>query len=133
MTNSISTRTTLERYLSALLAGDLQTIADSFAVDATWTVHGTLPLSGVYRGREAIMEFLVSAGGLYAPDTQRFELGDIVAENDTAVLEWTVTGIGAATGSPYHNAYCGVFVVTNERIAAVREYFDTQTVAQVLY
>ncbi|MFF1878385.1 nuclear transport factor 2 family protein [Leifsonia sp. NPDC058230] len=133
MTNSTNTRTTMQRYLDALLSGDLPTIADSFAEDATWTIHGTLPLSGEYRGRSAIMKFLISAGSLYSAGTQRFELGDLVVENDVAVLEWTVTGIGTATGSAYDNAYCGVFVIEYGRIAKVREYFDTQHVALTLY
>lgn len=49
----------LSRYLDALTAGDLDAIADSFAEDATWSVHGTMPVSGIRQGRDAIMEFLV--------------------------------------------------------------------------
>ena len=126
-------REVLVRYLDALTAGDLAAIEDSFAVDATWWLHGETPLAGLRRGRAEIMDFLLSAGALFAPGTQEFEFGDIVAEGDRAVLEWRVRGRGAATGSAYDNAYCAVFVVRDGRIAAVREYLDTHHAARALF
>jgi uncharacterized protein len=123
----------LRAYLDALTAGDLDAIADSFADDCTWTLHGTLPLAGTRHGRAAIMEFLLGAGSLYRPGTQRFAFGDITAQGERAVLEWRVQGVAAATGLPYDNEYCGVFVVRDGRIAEVREYLDTQHAAEVLF
>lgn len=123
----------LRAYLDALTAGDLDAIAASFADDATWTLHGTFPLAGTRRGRAAIMDFLIGAGSLYRPGTQRFTFGDITAQGDRAVLEWRVQGIASATGLPYDNEYCGVFVVRGGRIAEVREYLDTQHAAEVLF
>lgn len=126
-------RAVLQSYLDALVAADLDRIADSFTADATWSLHGTLPLSGVRRGRAAILEFLASAGSLYAPGTQRFTFGDITAEGNRAVLEWQVTGTAAATGKPYANEYCGVFVMRDGRIAEVREYLDSLHAAGTLF
>jgi hypothetical protein len=126
-------RAVLQAYLDALVAGDLDRIADSFTEDATWSLHGTLPLSGTRRGREAILEFLTNAGALYAPGTQAFTFGDITAEGDRAVLEWQVTGTASATGRPYANDYCGVFVIRDGRIAEVREYLDTLHAAETLF
>jgi uncharacterized protein len=126
-------RAVLTDYLGALVAGDVDRIAASFAPEATWTLHGTLPLAGVRRGREAIMEFLLGAGGLYEPGTQRFSFGEITAEHDRAVLEWNVQGTAAATGRPYDNDYCGVFVIRDGHIVAVREYLDTLHAADTLY
>jgi hypothetical protein len=123
----------LESYLAALTAGDLQAIADSFADDATWWLHGDLPLSGTKRGREAIMEFLINAGALYQAGTQRFSFGEIAADGDRAVLEWKVSGVASATGKAYDNSYCGVFVIRDGRIVAVREYLDSLHAAQVLF
>jgi uncharacterized protein len=132
-THTATTRAVLEAYLEALSAGDLDAIADSFAEDATWTLHGTLPLSGTKRGRAAIMEFLVGAGSLYRPGTQTFTFGDITAEDDRAVLEWRVQGIATATGKPYDNDYCGIFIIRDGRIAHVREYLDSLHAADVLF
>ena len=123
----------LQRYLDALVAGDLATIEDSFAPDATWWLHGTLPLSGTRRGRAEILEFLLGAGSLYQPGTQEFEFGDITADGERAVLEWRVRAIASATGKPYDNSYAGVFVVRDGRIVEVREYLDSLYAAEVLY
>jgi uncharacterized protein len=126
-------RAVLESYLAALTAGDIDAIADSFTEDATWTLHGRLPLAGTRAGRTAIIDFLVGAGALYRPGTQTFTFGDITSENDRAVLEWNVRGTAAATGKPYDNDYCGIFIVRDGRIAEVREYLDTLHAADVLF
>jgi ketosteroid isomerase-like protein len=127
------TKAVLRRYLDALTEGDLTAVAGSFAEDATWSIHGTLPLSGIKRGRGAIMDFLASAVALYQPGTQTFSFGDITAEDDRAVLEWRVRGIASATGLAYDNSYCGVFRVRDGLIAEVREYLDSLHAAQVLF
>lgn len=137
MTNdatSTDTTTALRGYLDALIGGDLDRIRAYFAPDATWTIHGSLPLAGTYAGADAIMDFLTTAmGGLFAPGTQKFGLGAVLVDGDTAVLEWNVTGVGAATGRQYDNDYCGIFTVQGGKIHAVREYFDTDHARQVLY
>ena len=79
------------------------------------------------------MEFLIGAGGLFRPGTQRLRFGDVTVEGDRAVLEWQVTGTATATGRAYDNDYCGVFVIRNGRIAEVREYLDSQHVAETLF
>jgi uncharacterized protein len=126
-------RTVLTHYLDALVAGDVERIAQSFAVDATWSLHGTLPLAGEKRGRAAIMAFLLGAGSLYQPGTQEFSFGELIAEEDRAVLEWNVRGVAAATGRCYDNDYCGVFVIRDGRIVSVREYLDTQHASETLF
>lgn len=132
-TQTNEARDVLQGYLDALVAGDLERIADSFTADATWSLHGSLPLSGVRRGRGDIVDFLVSAGSLYEPGTQSFTFGDITAEGDRAVLEWCVRGTASATGKAYDNEYCGVFVIRDGRIGEVREYLDSQHAADTLF
>ena len=124
----------VQRYLDALVAGDLETIRDSFAADAVWTMYGELPIAGPWRGREAIVDdFLVAAGGtLYEPGSVEFEFPTLIGEGDTVVLEWRVRARTAA-GGDYANAYCGLFRVRDGRIAEVREYLDTQYAARTLF
>lgn len=123
----------MRRYLDALVAGDIETIRDSFQPDATWWIHGDLPISRTWRGRDAIVDdFLLEVGPRFEPGSQRFEFSDPVVDGKTVVLEWRVRGRSAA-GVPYDNAYCGVFELGDGRIAAVREYMDTQHAAEVLF
>jgi uncharacterized protein len=117
-----STAVVLEEYLDALRSGDLERIRKSFAPDATWQIHGSLPLAGTYAGADASMNFLETAmGELFVPGTQEFAFGPVLAVGETALLEWNVTGTGSATNRRYDNDYCGIFVVYDGRIRAVRE------------
>jgi uncharacterized protein len=53
-----------EAYLEAFGAGDLVAAADHFADDIVWRVGGFHPLSGVYRGKTAVLDYLRSASSL---------------------------------------------------------------------
>jgi len=124
----------LQRYLDALLAGDVEAIRDSFAEDATWTVAADLPVAGPWQGRDRIVdEFLA------AVMSERFEAGShvftfptMIGDGDTVALEWHVSARTAA-GEPYENDYCGIFVIRNGRISAVREYLDSRYAAKALF
>lgn len=124
----------LERYLDALVAGDVGTIRDSFTEDAVWTVHGDLPIAGPWHGRDRIVDdFLGAVGGtLFEPGSQSFEFPTMIAEGDTVALEWRVRA-RTALGADYDNAYCAIFVVRDGRIAVVREYLDSAYAAAVLF
>ena len=59
-------------------------------------------------------------------------LKGIVADGSIAVAEWTSHARSAA-GEPYVNDYAVVFEVRDDRITAVREYFDTAYAQRVLF
>lgn len=123
------------RYVQAVADGDLDTITESFAEDATWTYPGDVPLTGTWTGRETIInDFLGGAtGGLFRPEaTPTIELVNMVAEGEQVVAEWTARGI-AKTGKVYDNRCLGVFTVRDGTITSVREYTDTQHVERVLF
>ena len=82
----------VQRYLDALVAGDVDTVRDSFAEDATWTIYGDLPFAGPWHGRDRIVDdFLTAVGGsLFEPGSQSFEFPTLLADGDTVALEWRV-------------------------------------------
>jgi uncharacterized protein (TIGR02246 family) len=122
-------RTVLERYVAAVAERDMETVRDLFAEDATWWLGGELPLSGTWRGREAILgDFLGSIPRLYQPDTISIEITSLIAEGDFVAMEWTSRALTTA-GEAYENQCAGVFTVRDGRIVAVREYMDTQYAA----
>jgi ketosteroid isomerase-like protein len=131
---NLAPKQVVRRYLAALVAGDVDVIRDSFAPDATWTMHGDLPVAGPWIGRDEIVDtFLVAVGGaLFEPGTQRFEFGTLIADGDHVALEWRVQA-RTAGGDRYDNEYCGIFEVRDGRIAAVREYLDSRYAARVLF
>ena len=126
-------KTVVIRYVEAARDGMSAVILDSFAEDATWEYPGDLPLSGTYRGIDAIVnEFLGGAAALMAPGAGVvLELTNVVAEGDQVVAEWTSRAT-ARNGGAYRNRNAGIFTVRDGKIVSVREYTDTQHVAQVL-
>jgi len=122
-------RTVIERYVAAVAARDMDTVSELFAEDATWWLGGELPLSGTWRGREAILgDFLGSIPRLYRPETISIEITSLLADGDAVALEWTSRAVTTA-GDDYENQCAGVFTVRDGKITAVREYMDTQYAA----
>jgi uncharacterized protein (TIGR02246 family) len=122
-------RTVIERYVAAVEQGDMETVRELFAEDATWWLGGELPLSGTWRGRDAILgDFLGSIPRLYRPDSISIEVTSLIADGETVVLEWTSRALTVA-GEEYENQCAGVFTVRAGLIVAVREYMDTQYAA----
>ena len=134
MRTTLTPKQVVQRYLDALVQGDIATIRASFAEDATWTIHGELPIAGPWEGRDRIVDdFLGRVGGsLFEPGSQSFEFPTLIAEGDTVALEWRVSA-RTARGAAYENAYCGFFVVRDGRIRAVREYLDSGYAARTLF
>jgi hypothetical protein len=122
---SPDSKTVLTRYVEAVQAGDAGTIRDVFAADATWQLDGELPISGTWRGRDAILnDFLGTAMSYYQPGSVSLEITRIVAEGEHAVMEWT-SRARTTRGESYENHCIGVFTVRDGRIVRVREYMDT--------
>jgi len=73
----------------------------TFAEDATWFRYGTLPPSGLWQGRDVIMdEFLSEGGRLFGPASPQFEITCAVAEPGVGVLECAASGT-TASGAEY--------------------------------
>lgn len=122
------------RYIEAVRDGDTEAIAASFAADATWVYPGDLPLSGTWRGRDAILgDFLGQLGGLFEPGTPlTLEVTGLLSAGDQVVAEWTSSAT-ARGGAAYRNHNIGVFTIRDGKIASVREYTDTQLAERILF
>jgi ketosteroid isomerase-like protein len=134
MKDEMEPKQVLRHYLDALVAGDLEAVRDSFAEDATWTIKADLPVAGPWHGRDQIVDDFLAAvmGERFEPGSHVFTFPTLLADGDTVVLEWHVSARNAA-GEPYENDYCGIFVIRDGRIAAVREYLDSLYAARVLF
>jgi len=131
--NTETTRAVVRGYVEALQRGDLDALRASFTVDATWSLRGDLPVAGTWTGPAIIDGFLAAMTARLdtaAPLTQ--QVHRILADGDTAVAEWTSRAT-TRDGRPYENDDAVVFEVRDERIAAVREYFDTGYAQRVLF
>ncbi|MEU7167208.1 nuclear transport factor 2 family protein [Streptomyces morookaense] len=127
-------KTVVVRYVEAVRDGDLDVVRDSFAEDATWLYPGSLPVSRVWEGRDAIVDDFLGGMARYL-DTAApvaIELLNAFADGDQVLAEWTSKAT-AANGAAYDNRCAAVFTVRDGRITSVREYADTQHVASVLF
>ena len=81
----------LRRFLEAYAAKDAETIRGTLADDAVWHVGGTHPLSGDYRGPDAILEYFDRVGDETA-GTLRLEPIELLANDQRGAAFLRVTG-----------------------------------------
>ena len=128
------TRRILLDWVAAVNAGDLAAVAAGFADDARWWVSGSLPVSGLYEGREAILrDFFAPSLELFVPGTFRLEVTSVIAEPGRAAIEWKGFA-DTVKGRQYRQLYHMAFELNEHgEIAAVREYNDTHYSHGVLF
>jgi ketosteroid isomerase-like protein len=121
-------------FLAAMGRADIDSLSEMLAEDATWWLAGDLPVSGLYRGKAAVIgEFLWLASVLFEPGSLSFELQKTTVAGDTVIAEYIGTGRGLSGASQYRNSYCTIFECRDGQINAVREYFDTAHARETLY
>lgn len=127
-------KTVVVRYVEAVRDGDTETIVASFAEDATWLYPGSLPMSGLWEGRDAIINDFLGGMGRYLDGSAPVVIGlvNAFADGDQVLAEWTSKAT-AAGGATYDNRCAAVFTVRDGKITSVREYADTHHVATVLF
>lgn len=79
------------REIAVFQSGDLDALRDFFAEDVVWHVGGSHPLSGDYRGRDALIAYFgkvreMTGGSL------RLEPDSILASDDRVAMFTRVTG-----------------------------------------
>ena len=105
-------------------AGDMDTVVGLLADDITWTNIGTTSVSGVYRGKQELMEKLL--GPLFAQLKSgiHMTIKRLVGEDDIVVAE-TQGAAETLEGVRYDNTYCWIARLRDGQIAEVTEYLDT--------
>jgi uncharacterized protein (TIGR02246 family) len=133
-TTTEQTRAVVAAYVAALQRGDLEALRASFAPDATWWLRGDLPTSGTWTGPDQILDGFLGQMTARLDTTRPLtqELTRIVADGEHAVAEWTSRAT-TRSGRRYENDYAVVFHVRDQKIASVREHFDTAYAARVLF
>lgn len=99
--------------------------------DATWWIVGLtelFPFAGNHS--KADMAKIWGALGDFMPNGMETKIRGMIAEGDTVCVELESYGV-AGDGRAYANRYHDVFVLRDGLIASVREYFDTQHVADM--
>jgi len=118
----VETKAVVSRFFEALRQGDVGRLADLIADDATWWVAPTYRFSGTYDKPQmvAILTHLFAASA--GPYDAR--IVELTAEDDR-VSATAVARLELKDGTLYQNDYHALFRVTNGRITACKEFFDS--------
>jgi ketosteroid isomerase-like protein len=81
----------LVRRVFAAFGKDAMSVSAALARDVVWRVPGNTAMSGEYRGRRAVVEFLRRTG-LETGGTYRSRLHTVFADDDWAVAIYRATG-----------------------------------------
>ncbi|MGH3772434.1 MAG: nuclear transport factor 2 family protein [Pseudonocardiaceae bacterium] len=136
MTESTMTesKSTVLAYLDALGERDIDRVRALLAESAEYHVAGSHPLSGVWAGRDAILnEFMLPMARLFDPnEPYSVDVRTVVAEGEHVVIECLTTGT-TTTGRGYRNPIVAIFTVRENCVQKVAEYFDTELFARTLF
>ena len=99
--------------------------------DAVWIIPGSLPLSGVFEGRESIFNDYL---GTHTDDfeTVTSNVTRTIAEAGVVVVEYHATG-RTKKGRDYDTIYYYVVDVADGQIVKVRQSLDTQYAQHTIY
>jgi ketosteroid isomerase-like protein len=122
----------LERVYQEISNGNVQPLLDSLADDITWTIIGSTPLSGVYRGRDEVTTKLLAGLRARLATPVRFTIERLISEDDYVVMQAN----GHATtidGLAYDNTYCIIARITNGKLHELTDYVDTELITNSLF
>ena len=113
-----------------LEAGDLAAINEMFADDIEWHEFGASPLAGVYRGRNAVMEFwkvyFTAAGAGFSQDILSISANDEYVSSIVALA-------GQKPGLDFSQNAIDVMRMEDGRIAEFWRYYEDLGVAESFF
>jgi ketosteroid isomerase-like protein len=117
-------------YFRRMQAGE-PTVAEMMDDEITWWVPQSSELGGTHRGKAKVLELMGTGVDLYQFPL-KITVEEMVAERDWVCVQLVVEAKTAA-GRPYRNDYHFAFRIQGGKVAAVREYVDTQYAKELLF
>jgi uncharacterized protein len=123
------TRIVVQRFVDHFLAGRIVEGLSVLNEDGVYTIIGTTPVSGVYPGRQDLLDRLLPSLQMFSH--HRFSLSDIIVEKDRAVVLASNNGEGPY--GPYMQLhYAFVTRVAGDGFAEVIELNSTVAIEKAL-
>lgn len=131
MTETETNRALIGEAMAALALGDTKPFGALMHQDFVWSMIGSNSWSGDYRGREAVRRDLFAPlfAAFATPYVNRAT--NILADGDQVVVECRGE-VRTTGGQAYDNTYCYVIRMRDGLMVHLREYMDTQLVADAL-
>jgi ketosteroid isomerase-like protein len=125
-------RQLLETVYTELSKGNPKPFVDSLADDIEWTIIGSTPLSGTYRGKRDVLQGLFGRLRARLADGPTFEFERFIAADDHVVMQ--AQGYATSvTGAPYNNSYCVVARIVEGKLCEMIDYVDTELITRSLF
>ena len=129
--NAAQNKQILQEAFDELAKGNGKPFTELMADDFCWTVSGTTKWSKTYRGKRSVLQDLMKPLFALFADRYTNAAHRILVDGDYVVVECRGR-VTTKTGKPYHNEYCYVIRMENGKMRELKEYLDTQLVANAL-
>ena len=118
----------VKAFFSAIGRGDKQGLLASSVEDIEWIIPGKdWPLAGTHRGHAGLTALLQKASETVETST---EPSEYVAQGDRVLVVGFAKGKVKATNKTFDDDWVFAITVRNGKVANIREYIDTQALAQ---
>ena len=120
---------TVKSFLAALGRRDKQALLALVAEDLEWIIPGEdWPLAGTYRGPAGLEALLQKVN--QTVETSSPQPPELIAQGDRVLVVGFATGKIKATNKTFEDHWVFDITVRNGKLTRVREYIDTQALAQ---
>ncbi len=104
---------------------------DVLAEDVQWTIKGSGPSAGTYRGRQDFLDRAVTPFAARMPQPVRPTAVRVWADGDHVIAQWEGSG-QAGDGQPYRNSYAWILRMQGTRAVEVTAFLDLAPYDDVL-
>lgn len=104
-------------------AGGSTFFQDVLTEDVVWTIKGTSPVAGTYKGRTIFIEQAVAPFAARLSSFVKPKVNDIWADGNDVVVYWDGAGV-ATDGKPYNNSFVWIFRMQDLRATEVIAFLD---------
>jgi ketosteroid isomerase-like protein len=120
---------TVKDFFAAIGGGNKQYLLALIAEDFEWIIPGEdWPLAGTHRGHAGLTDLLRMASE--EVETSFPEPPEFVAQGDRVLMVGFAMGSIKATNRSFEDNFVFAITVRNGKVASIREYIDTQALAQ---
>ena len=120
---------TVKDFFAAMGRGDKQGLLALSAEDIEWIIPGEdWPLAGTHRGHAGLSDLLKTES-----ETMEMSLSEpreFIAQGDRVLVVGFARGKVKATNKPFEDDWIFAITVRDGKLTSIREYVDTQALAQ---
>ncbi len=125
--NTEQRKETIRQAVKGITEGNPGPMLNMMDDGVQWTTIGNTRFSGLYDGKQELIERLFGALGEYIDGQLHITLDNMFGEGEFIAVQ----GRGESktkAGGTYNNTYCWIYTWSGDKVVAVTEYLDTELV-----